>query len=156
MACCFAPCRTNRPTASWCSREVTSTAPSELERLRYREQDRVLARFGTYFTESANLTGGGSAERVVAARVDADVLPTLGMAPRLGRVFTPDEDVRGNDRVVVLAHALWQRRFGADPGVLGQSLVVDGSARVVVGVTQFSLHEWSRPSRRRRVGGLGA
>ena len=106
---------------------------SELERLRYREQDRVLARFATYFTESANLTGDGSAERVVAARVDADVLPTLGMAP-LGRVFTPEEDVRGNDRVVILAHALWQGRFGEDPGVLGQSLVVDGSARVVVGV----------------------
>jgi len=49
-------------------------------------------------------------------------MPLLGVKPLLGRVFTPDEDVPGNDRSVILGHALWQRRFAGDPGVVRQDV----------------------------------
>lgn len=107
---------------------------SDLERQRYLGQTRIFDAIGTYVTSPVNLTGGESAERLEAAFVDPSALAALGARPALGRVFAAEENRRGTDLVVILGHALWQRRFGADPSVLGQSLAVDGTARSIVGV----------------------
>lgn len=80
------------------------------------------------------LTGGGEPEKVEARRVTASFFPLLGVPPRIGRVFSPDDDRPGATRVVVLSHGLWQRRFGRDPGVLGRDLVLNGEKYTVVGV----------------------
>ena len=64
-----------------------------------------------------NLSDGTTPERVVGARVTANYFDVMGVRPMLGRTFTADEDRPGNDRVVVLSHRLWTRRFGASASV---------------------------------------
>ena len=80
-----------------------------------------------------NLTGIGEPERIPAARVSPNVFPMLGMQTQLGRTFTDDEDQPGRDRVVVLNHELWVRRFGADPNILGRKLLLDGNPYEIIG-----------------------
>ncbi len=80
------------------------------------------------------LTGRGEPERFDSVRATANLFPALGVAPQLGRAFTPEEDRPGGPRVVILSHALWQRRFGGDPAIIGQSLTLDRQSRQVIGV----------------------
>ena len=89
---------------------------------------------GLYSDGSITLTGGGEPERVRAAFITADVFQVLGVDPMLGRGFTTEEDTPGGPAVVVLGHALWQRRFGGDASVVGREVQVNGSAATVVGV----------------------
>jgi len=81
-----------------------------------------------------NLTGSGDPELVVGVRVSANLFRLLGVTPALGRGFLPEEEQTGQERVVVLSHALWQRRFGSDPRVVGQKLVIDGQPFLMIGV----------------------
>jgi putative ABC transport system permease protein len=88
-------------------------------------------------TESCNLSGAmgnGAPERVEGARVTANFLSLLGVAPRLGRDFTAADDVPRSNRVVLIGDATWRRSFGASPSVLGQRLLVDGVVREIIGV----------------------
>ena len=84
--------------------------------------------------ESFNLTGAGDPERLEGRRVSANLFPLLGVEPQLGRVFTAAEDQPGAQRVVLLSYALWQRRFGGDPGIVGKPLTLNGESYIVVGV----------------------
>ena len=81
-----------------------------------------------------NLSGGNEPERVSAARVSATFLPTLGIQPVRGRNFTTDEDRAGGEKVVLLSHGLWQRKFGADDGITGRVVKLDGVDHTVAGV----------------------
>ena len=83
---------------------------------------------------SLNLTGAGEPEQLMGARASAELFPMLGVRPQLGRVFLPEEDEVGRDRVVVLDDALWRRRFGADPGIVGRTITLNGRRYTVVGV----------------------
>jgi predicted permease len=83
---------------------------------------------------TVNLTGAGAAERLTQARVSANTFQLLGVRPTLGRAFLPGEDVPDAPRVVVLSDGLWRRRFGADPGIVGQRITLDGFPTEVVGV----------------------
>ena len=67
-------------------------------------------------------------------RVSADLFELLRVRPTLGRAFLPEEDQYGGRKVVILSHALWQRRFGANPEVLGQTLTLNDQSYLVVGV----------------------
>ena len=80
------------------------------------------------------VTGAGDPERYQGARVSANFFPLLRVKPELGRNFGPDEEQVGKDRVVILTHALWQRRFGGNPNVIGQPLTIDGEAFTIIGV----------------------
>jgi len=81
-----------------------------------------------------NLTGAGDPERLLAARISANLLPVLGVSPAIGRGFTEEEDEIGNERVVLLSDALWRRRFAADPAIVGKAITLSGVPHVVVGV----------------------
>ena len=81
-----------------------------------------------------NLTGQGEAIRLVGSRVTANFMPVLGVEAQLGRVIRGGEDEPGRDRIVVLSDALWRRKFGADPGVIGRPITIDGVDREVIGV----------------------
>jgi putative ABC transport system permease protein len=71
----------------------------------------------------ANLTGDGTPEVVLGRRVTANFFDVLGVRPALGRTFTPSDDTSGA-RIVVISHALWQRRYGGDPGIVGRTITM--------------------------------
>ncbi|MDF1502728.1 ABC transporter permease, partial [Roseisolibacter sp. H3M3-2] len=86
------------------------------------------------FTDGAATLGDGEPERVRAGNVGENLFRVLGVSPQLGRGFTAEEDRPNGPRVVVLGHDLWQRRYGADPGVVGRRILVGGQPTTVVGV----------------------
>ncbi|MGH7553344.1 MAG: ABC transporter permease [Longimicrobiales bacterium] len=73
-------------------------------------------------------------EQVDAMRLTDGTLPILGIRPILGRAFTAEDDSPTSPETVILAHGYWQRRFGADPQVLGRTVTIDGRPRAVIGV----------------------
>src|SRR5215510_7549234 len=81
-----------------------------------------------------NLSGGGEPEFVAGVRVSADFFRVLGMNPAIGRGFTKEEDSPNGERVAILSHSLWRRRFGADPSITGKSVSINGDPYTVVGV----------------------
>ncbi len=82
----------------------------------------------------ATLTGRDEPEQLRGARVSPALLDINGAKLLLGRKFLPDEDQVGKDHVVLLSYPLWQSRFGADPSIVGRSIVLDGESYEVVGV----------------------
>src|SRR5437762_8207455 len=107
---------------------------SYLDYVDWRAQTSVFERVAVYTNQSVStLTDGNEALHVQGEAVSADLFPLLGVQPALGRVFLPKEDEPGN-HVVILSHELWQRRFGADPNILGRTMTLDGHGFQVVGV----------------------
>jgi putative ABC transport system permease protein len=100
----------------------------------YRSQSRSFEGVAATALGSVNLTGRGEPEVLDEARVTADFFPVLRLRPFLGRTFRPEEDLPANNHVALLSYGLWQRRFGADPKRVGQSLFLDGVSYTVVGV----------------------
>jgi predicted permease len=92
-----------------------------------------------------NLTGAGEPEQVSGVRVTASFFRVLGVEPMLGRTFRPEEETPGRDRVVVLSHGLWTRRYAADPSIVGKTTQIDSAAYTVVGVmpASFRFQFWS-------------
>ncbi|MFN2564416.1 MAG: ADOP family duplicated permease [Gemmatimonadaceae bacterium] len=102
--------------------------------LDWKAAARTFARMAAAEYWTPNLTGGDRPEEMRAIRVGADLLPMLGVRPILGRVFLPQEEHLGRQRVVVLGHGVWERRFAADPRVIGRTIQVDGEPHTIVGV----------------------
>ena len=78
--------------------------------------------------------GGDTAEKVYGTRSTANLFAVLRVQPALGRVFSAEHEIRGNHRVVLISDGLWHRRFGADPGIVGKTLVVGTMSREILGV----------------------
>jgi putative ABC transport system permease protein len=85
-------------------------------------------------TEQMSLTGAGEPEVVHAQRVSANFLSILGVTPALGRSFLPAEDRTGGPNVAMLSTRLWQRRFAANPAILGQAITLAGVSYTVIGI----------------------
>ena len=100
----------------------------------WRQQNGVFERIAAYTGGSDTFTGSEGPERITMASVSWDLFELLRVPPALGRGFTPDEDLPNQNTVIVLSHGMWQRRFGGDPGVVGRSVVLGGTAVTVVGV----------------------
>ena len=81
-----------------------------------------------------NLTGKDLAERLECSQVTANFFPLLGIPAQLGRYVVADNFGAGRNNVVVLSHGFWQRRFGADPAIVGQSVLLSGEKFTVIGV----------------------
>ena len=88
---------------------------------------------GVYQNKYFNISGDREPERLMAARISSSVFPMLGAEPMLGRTFTSGEDAPGQN-VVILSYGLWQRRFGADPGIIGRNLDLNRTPYIVIGV----------------------
>uniref|UniRef100_Q020B7 Permease n=1 Tax=Solibacter usitatus (strain Ellin6076) TaxID=234267 RepID=Q020B7_SOLUE len=106
----------------------------------WRKQLTTLESIGIARASVFNLTGSGQPEQVRGALVSASIFRVFGVQPHLGRVFTDEEDAAGRDHVVVIADALWRRRFQADPGVIGRKMLLDGEPCEVVGVLPATFH----------------
>ena len=104
------------------------------EIVNYRAGSPSLVDVAGYTVISVNLTGGQEPERVRAAATTANLFETLGVSPLRGRTFTAAEGGPGGPAVVVLGDGFWQRRFGGSPDVIGQSILLNGRPRTVIGV----------------------
>jgi len=100
----------------------------------YRDRNRTLEGFAGFTNWSGNLGGEENTERIPGLRVSANLFDVLGVAAALGRTLRPADDVPGNEKVVVLSHGLWQRRFGGDAKVIGRPITLNGESFTVVGV----------------------
>ncbi len=113
---------------------VTFASVSAAKYVALRERNRTLESLGAQTPGSVTLTGRGEPEQVPATRITADLFRAFRIEPALGRWFSADEDMPNASPVIVLSHSLWQRRFGGDPKVIGQSITANGVATTVVGV----------------------
>jgi putative ABC transport system permease protein len=105
--------------------------------LDWRASQRGFTDLALFRRDDANLSGASSdveAERVVSARVAYNFLSVLGVPPELGRDFRESDDVPHCKKVALISDALWRRRFGGAPGVIGQSIILDGVQREIIGV----------------------
>ena len=84
--------------------------------------------------ENLTLTGQGEPEVLAGARVSADFLSVLGVAPQLGRSFLPEEDVRGGRAVAMISYELWNRRFSGKPETIGETANFGATPYTIVGV----------------------
>ena len=106
----------------------------------YREQGRTFQDIGLYSGDSVSVTGIGEPEQVPALNVTDGTLPILGMQPMLGRTFRREDDLPGAPQTVLLTYGYWRGKFGGNPAAVGQTLVVDGKAREIIGVLPKRFH----------------
>ncbi|MEK7678516.1 MAG: ABC transporter permease [Verrucomicrobiota bacterium] len=100
----------------------------------WREQTHAFQQFAALWGIEANLTGLDEPERITGTQVSANFFDLLQVQPMLGRGFLLEEDRPGRNQVVILDHALWQRRFGATPHIINQAIHLDGRSYTVIGV----------------------
>jgi putative ABC transport system permease protein len=111
---------------------------SVLDFLDYREHNQVFEQVASFSYEDFNLSAGEEPEHYPGSIVSANFFSLLGVNPTVGRAFAPEEDQAGADRVVILSNGLWKRRFGADPNLIGQTILLNGASFTVVGVMPSS------------------
>jgi len=110
--------------------------------------NQVFEDVGATLGVSFNLTGQAVPEHIEGARVSASLFSVLGGAPVLGRIFSAEDEQKGKSQAAILSYGFWQRRFGSDPEVLGQNLVLNDKSFTIVGVMQpdFSLNREIMPT----------
>jgi putative ABC transport system permease protein len=111
--------------------ETEESAPDFADLSTHHE---IFSATAAYYFNDFTMTGAGAAQHVDAVNASATLFPMLGMRPELGRVFTPEEDRYGAAKVVILNDAFWRSAFGADRGVIGRSIFLDGAPYKIVGV----------------------
>ena len=117
------------------AQDVNDNSVSWLNYLDLREQARSFLTVGGFWETSGQVTIGEEPEKLQAANITSSLLPALGVAPQLGRNFTPDENVYGqNWSSVLISDRIWRRRFGGGRDVLGRTLKLNGRVRTIVGV----------------------
>src|SRR5262249_19056431 len=129
---------------------VSPSAPGQLGRgipfsypvfREFRDKNAV---FSGMFARSGlpmSMSGGGQSERVLGELVSGNFLAVLGVNPHLGRVLTEaDDQTPGAHPVAVISYSFWQRRFGADPQIVGQTINLNGYPFIVVGVAAQGFH----------------
>jgi putative ABC transport system permease protein len=90
-----------------------------------------IAAFGPY---GFNITGENEPEKIASVVVSPNLLQTLGVNPMAGRTFAPEDSTPGRNNVVIISHGLWQRRYGQNPNLVGQTLKLDSQNYRVIGV----------------------
>ena len=112
----------------------------------FRDLQRAAAHYGevaAYTPSDCSLSEPGRpAEMVSGVRCTANLLTLLNVPPQLGRNFLPNEDLPGNDRVVIISERCWEKRFGGKDDIIGQTLRVDGQPNEIVGVLPASFNDW--------------
>jgi predicted permease len=116
------------------ARDEEQVPVSGAEYVDIRERNDVFSETATLIPHILNLTGEGEPERLITGRVSASLFPLLGVRPAHGRLFLEEEDRVGGAKVVLLTDGFHRRRFGGDPSIVGESLVLNGAPHTVVGV----------------------
>ena len=110
------------------------TSVSKAEFVEIRDNNQSFDDLALYSGWSFTLTGGDEPAKVSGARTTAQFFSLLGVNAALGRTFLPDEDQPGRSHVALLSYGTWERRFGSDQNIIGQSITIDGEAHMIVGV----------------------
>jgi putative ABC transport system permease protein len=106
--------------------------------LEWREKSQTFDGVAAYSNDYFNLTGTSDPERIPVAQVSDNMLSTLGVQPSLGRNFTAEEDRYGAGAVAILSNSLWQRRFAADPDIVGKTINLNDKPHTIIGVLPAS------------------
>jgi len=113
----------------------------------WQRQNEVFENMAVFDTagKGYDLSGDGEPERVSGVRVSAGFFDTLGVKPRLGRAFSPEEEQPGKHQVVVISDGLWRSRYNSDPAIVGKTIKVDSENHTVIGVMppEFEFQFWS-------------
>jgi predicted permease len=118
-------------------------AAMELSAPNYRDWKAAATSFesmGVYGDNAVTMTIAGEPRRLLGLSVSADLFPTLGVTPVVGRTFTAEEDSAGAAGTVILSYRLWQTEFGGDSSIVGRSLTFDDRPFTVVGVMPRDFH----------------
>jgi putative ABC transport system permease protein len=110
----------------------------------WRAQNHSFEELAAFRTNGFVLTGAGEPERLTAREVSQGFFPVLGVTPATGRNFTTDEDRAGGSKTVLLSYGVWQRRFGANPSIVGQALTLNNEGYTVIGILPQTF-EWQSP-----------
>ncbi|HEX3187382.1 MAG TPA: ABC transporter permease [Pyrinomonadaceae bacterium] len=106
--------------------------------LAWKDRSTSFDGIAAYTDDNFNLIGSGDPERISCARVTASLFPTLGVKPLVGRTFLPEEDRPGQNRVAVVSEGFWQRRYGREASLVGNSIQLDDKRYTVVGIMPSS------------------
>jgi len=112
------------------SRNLVS--PSTFNHL--RQQPNVLTNIAAAQVRTFTLVGSGEPEKLAASACSSNLFSLLGIKPLLGRTFLLEEEQKGREKVTVLTQRFWERRFGADPNLIGQTITLSGESFTVLGV----------------------
>jgi len=104
----------------------------------WAEQSKAFQYVAAYKFHAFNLTNMSQAEMLFGIKASANLLPTLGAEPILGRNFRPEEDQPGRDHEVILSYDTWKQTFGADPQLIGKTITLNDEPYTVIGVMPAS------------------
>jgi predicted permease len=113
---------------------IGRTRVAPLDFFDWRARTRTFAGLAAHAGTGFTLSGSSEPELVIGQLVSADLLDILGVRPAVGRSFRPDENEAGRNQVVILSHALWHRRFGGDPAIVGRTMTANAKPYTVIGV----------------------
>jgi putative ABC transport system permease protein len=116
------------------ARGLQGGTPSPPDFHEWRNRTQAFEQMSAFYQEDYNLSGTGEPERLTGAVVSANFFSTLKINPAVGRTFLPDEEQFGAHHVTVLSHGLWQRRFGANPQLVGQTINLNNQPHTVIGI----------------------
>lgn len=100
----------------------------------WQQQNTVFEHLAAIKIATTNLAFSDHAERIDLAQTNANFFNVFGIMPQYGRLFIPQDEQAGHEPVVVVSDALWQRRFGSDPSLVGRSITLDGKSYNVIGI----------------------
>ena len=108
----------------------------------WRDQSSSFTQLAAFSDQRLNLTGNGEPEELSVQLATPEIFKVLGVDPILGRTFLPDDDRAGTTPVAVLSYALWQRRFGGQPNIVGQEITLNSEKFSIIGVmpASFQFH----------------
>ncbi|HEX5412378.1 MAG TPA: ABC transporter permease [Terriglobia bacterium] len=106
----------------------------------FRDQSRTFQDIGLYRSGAANITGFAQPERVDTLNVTYGTLSALDVAPLLGRLFTRQDDSPAAPPSAILTYFYWRRKFGGDSSIVGRTIIVDGTERLIIGVMPRGFH----------------
>ncbi len=113
--------------------------------LDWQRDNRSFEAIAAYRHGGMKLTGAGEAENLGGRMVSAGFFEILGVTPLLGRTFRAEEDQLGANPTVMISEGLWKRKFGSNPNILGQAIVLDGIPHTIIGIipASFRLRQWN-------------
>ena len=112
----------------------------------YRDHSRTFESIALWWNTTDSVTGVGDPEELTSLHVSHEFLPTLRVAPLIGRSFSADDDRFGNPKTVILSYAYWQRRFGGAQDALGRTVTIGGEPHAVIGVLPREFRFFQRPA----------